>query len=267
MTTLEPAIRTQWSSRSGGDSGALLRAYRRTGDPGARERLVELHLPLVRTIARRYANRGERLEDLVQVGSIGLIGAIDRFDPGRGDLASYAVPMIAGEIRHHLRDRAATVRVPRRLTELTSTLRTPRESLTRRLSRPPTVAELAREAGVREHDVVEAIETERARIPVSLSSAEEGSGQPEATILVDGVFDSSDRRLLLAAGFRTLGARERRILHLRFFADLSQDEIAREMGLSQVQVSRLIRASLERMRAALEVERPADGADQSSIEV
>ena len=238
------------------DSARLLRAYRETGDLTARERVVELYLPLVRALARRYANRGERLEDLVQVGSLGLIQAIDRFDPDRGcDFGAFAMPTICGEIKKHLRDRSAAVRVPRRLVELTVRVRSPRERLSACLRRPPTVSELARETGLAETEVVEALQTELARTPISLSARGE-SGDLDRAMLVEGAFGRSDDRLLLAAGFRTLAERERRILHLRFYAGLSQAEIARELGLSQIQVSRLIRASLERMRSALGESKP-----------
>jgi RNA polymerase sigma-B factor len=240
------------------DPATLLRAYRRTGDPGAREKLVELYLPLVRALARRYAHCGERLEDLIQVGSIGLLEAIDRFDPERGtDLVSFAVPTITGEIKKHLRDRTAVVRVPRRLAELTLMLPSARELLVARLRRPPTVSELAHELDLCEDDVAEAIESERARVPVWLSTAGDGNIELDGAIAVEGAFDTSEERLLLAAGFRTLAERERRILHLRFFAGLSQTEIAREVGLSQIQVSRLIRDSLERLRAALDMKTAA----------
>jgi RNA polymerase sigma-B factor len=196
------------------DHLALLRAYRCHGDETARERLIELLLPLVQALAYRYANRGERLEDLVQVGSIGLIRAIDRFDPERGDdFASFAVPTITGEIRHHLRDRAAVVRIPRR------------------------------------HAVLNA-----SRTAVSLSIPEEVDGRLDRAMTITGTYDATEDRLLVVAGLRTLAARERRIMHLRFFAGLSQGEIAQEVGVSQVQVSRLIRASLERMRGALAVD-------------
>lgn len=266
---MKPVDRNFAASRasSGRDEpGALLRSYRETGDLVARERLVELYLPLVRTLARRYANCGERLEDLVQVGSIGLIEAIDRFDHEHGsDLASFAIPTITGEIKNHLRDRTASVRVPRRLAELNVRLRTPRASLTERLSRPPTVSELAREAGVREGEVTEALQTETARTPVPLAVAEGDYGDLDGATVVDGGFDSSDNRLLLAAGFRTLSERERRILHLRFFAGLSQAEIAREVGLSQIQVSRLIRASLDRMRGALDQSQPKKRRTEKSL--
>jgi RNA polymerase sigma-B factor len=196
------------------ESVALLRTYHATDDAGtresARERLVELHLPLVRSLARRYANRGEGLEDLVQVGSIGLLESIERFDPRRGsDLPSFAVPTITGVIRRHLRDRSTIVRMPRPLAE-------------------------------------------EARKPVCISFAEGESPEIDGVMQTEGAFDASEERMLLAAGFRALAPRERRILKLRYFAGLSQSEIAREVGLSQIQVSRLIRTSLDRMRAALE---------------
>ena len=235
--------------RESGGTGALLRVYRETGDPAAREQLIERHLPLVRMLARRYAHRGERVEDLVQVGSIGLIEAVDRFDPAKGrDLASFAVPTIAGEIKNHLRDKATVVRIPRRAAALNTSLRAERARLTAQLQRTPTLSELARELGVREDDAADAIETERARTTLPLA---EVSTDGEAAAVAEDAIETCDDRLLLAAGFRALDARQRRILHLRFYAGLSQSEIAREVGLSQIQVSRVIRASLERMRGAL----------------
>ena len=232
-----------------GGTAKLLSDYRETGDAGARRQLIERHLPLVRVLARRYAHRGERVEDLVQVGSIGLIQAIDRFDPAKGsDFPSFAVPTIAGEIKNHLRDRTTVVRIPRRAAALNTRLRAEQESLTARLRRAPTVSELAQELGIREDDAADAIETQRARITVPLT---EESADGESAPVADDAFETCDDRLLLAAGFRALDARQRRIVHLRFYAGLSQAEIAREVGLSQIQVSRVIRTSLERMRGAL----------------
>jgi RNA polymerase sigma-B factor len=229
----------------------LLDRYRRTGDREARERLVELHLPLVHVLARRYAYRGEGLEDLVQVGSIGLIEAIDRFDPSRStDFRRFAIPTIAGEIKRHLRDRSTLVRIPRRPAELALSLRPARAALAARLSRPPSAAELAEEAGVREADVLEAIETEQARRPLELTVESAPTGVLDGAAAEDP-YAASEERLLLASGFRTLGERERRILHLRYFGGFSQSEIAREVGLSQNQVSRLIQTSLERLHGAL----------------
>jgi RNA polymerase sigma-B factor len=232
-----------------GDTDSLLRLYRETGDLVARQQLIERHLPLVRVLARRYAHRGERVEDLVQVGSIGLIQAIDRFDPEKGtDLASFAVPTIAGEIKNHLRDKATVVRIPRRTAALNARVRREEASLTARLRRSPTLSELARALEMGEDDAADAIEIERSRSTLPLTAV--ATDDAPASVL-DDAFETCDDRLLLAAGFRTLDARQRRILHLRFYAGLSQAEIAREVGLSQIQVSRVIRASLDRMRGAL----------------
>jgi RNA polymerase sigma-B factor len=230
---------------------ALAHSYWRAGDPAARDRLVELYLPLARAIARRYGNCGERVEDLVQVASISLIEAIERFDPERGSSVSgFVVPTVTGAIKNHLRDRAAAVRVPRRQAELARRLRAPRSRLAARLGRSPSVAELARETGIAEAEVAQAIETERNGRVVSLSDADDG--ESERSTAFDDAVEATHDRLLVAAGFRALTERERRILHLRFFSGLSQTEIAREVGLSQVQVSRLLRSSLERMRSALD---------------
>jgi RNA polymerase sigma-B factor len=246
----------------------LLRAYRETGELAARERLIELHLPLVRALARKHAHRGERLEDLVQVGSVGLIEAIDRFDPEKGgDFVSFAVPTIAGEIKNHLRDRASVVRIPRRIAQLNVRLRAEQERLAARLRRAPTLSEIAREVGVPEDEVAEALETDWARAATPLSTGHRGGGEAQENVVVEDVFETCDDRLLLASGFRTLDARQRRILHLRFFAGLSQAEIAREVGLSQIQVSRVIRASLERMRGALGRERAPRPVDNSVLRV
>jgi RNA polymerase sigma-B factor len=259
----------RWYSSAGPPEGdeaaALLDAFVRDRSPAVRERLVELHLPLVRSIARRYAYRGERLEDLVQVGAIGLVEAIDRFDPRRGsDFVRYAIPTIAGEIPNHLRDRVATIREPRRAVALAHSVRRCSDALAAGLERSPTTAELAEETGLPDGDVEAALQLMRGRALLSLSSADDVR-ELNGAMLVDDAFDSSDDRLLLAAGFRTLAARERRILHLRFYGGLSQAEIAREVGLSQIQVSRLIHASLERLRGTLGPARPCSSVDGAGI--
>jgi len=234
------------------DPRRMARAYSETRDPALRHRLVETYLPLVHAIARKYLRHDEPLEDLVQVGSVGLLAAIDRFEPDRGrELAAFAAPTIHGEIRNYLRDRSAPIRVPRRISELEVALRTARERLSGRLRRAPTTAELALEAGVPEADVAEVVRSASARRPLSLSGAGTWGEALERTAFDEGTVDVSETRLLVAVGFRALGARERRIMHLRYYAELSQAEIAREVGLSQIQVSRIIRASLERMRGAL----------------
>jgi RNA polymerase sigma-B factor len=247
-STLErPSASSVMSSR------ALLHAYHRHGDLVARERLIEEYLPLVRRIARQHAGRGEQLDDLVQVGSIGLINAIDRFELDRGvDLAAYAIPSIVGEIKRHLRDRVGPIRIPRRLQEVNASLRANAPGLGAKLQRPATVAELAREAGV-EHDMaVEALTASRAHEPVSLS--EDGNGESSGLKLKSSTehgYEAGEDRALLARGFRALDERERRLLHLAYFAGLSQARIASEVGISQIHVSRLTRRALEKLRVEI----------------
>jgi len=195
---------------------------------------------LVRSVARRYARGGEPVDDLVQVGAIGLIKAVDRFEPERGnELRTVAVPAIEGEIRHHLRDRAPLVRAPRPVRELAARVRRAQVELGAREGRLPTPAELAQEVGATEAEVVQALQSRAPAVPL----------EPEhAPVAPD---DLADERALLAAGMSVLSARERRILELRYFEDRSQADIAREVGLSQAHVSRLIRRALERLRAAV----------------
>ena len=231
---------------------ALLYAYHGQGDLRARERLIQQYLPLVRRLARRHAGRGEQLEDLVQVGSIGLINAIDRFELDRGvDLSSYAIPSIVGEMKRHLRDRARPIRIPRRLQELNASLGKSAARLAAELERPPTVDELAREAGVGHDEAVEALAAVRSHQPLSLSSCANGN-RPEGGLEVkeDG-YEVGEDRAVLARGFRALDQRERRLLHLAFFKGMSQSQIAREAGISQIHVSRLTRRALEKLRAEI----------------
>jgi RNA polymerase sigma-B factor len=228
----------------------LLTAYRTTGDLAARKLLIEHNLPLVETLARRYAHRGEQLEDLVQVGCVGLMGAIDRFDVERGnDLTAFAVPSIVGEIKRHLRDRTFPVRPPRRLHELSSALPGLREQLTVRLDRVPTVEELAGAAAATPREVVDALDLERTRRPLSLSQPGLGAAEPS---LPQDAYDASEARLLLDGGLRALDERERRIVRLRFFGGLSQAEIAGEVGISPIHVSRLLRQALDKLRRELD---------------
>jgi RNA polymerase sigma-B factor len=195
---------------------------------------------LVRSVARRYARGGEPVDDLVQVGAIGLIKAVDRFEPDRGnELRTVAVPAIEGEIRHHLRDRAPLVRAPRPVRELAARVRRAQVELGAREGRLPTPAELAQEVGATEAEVVQALQSRAPAVPLE---PEHAPAAPD---------DLADERALLAAGMSVLSARERRILELRYFEDRSQADIAREVGLSQAHVSRLIRRALERLRAAV----------------
>jgi RNA polymerase sigma-B factor len=233
---------------------ALLRRYHEHGDLAAREQLIEQYMSLVRSLARRYSYRGEQLDDLVQIGAIGLIKAIDRFDVNRGvELTTYATPNIIGEIKRHFRDRGWSVRVPRGLQELNVQLSRLLEQLTVQLGRSPTITELAKAAGVEEEEVLEALESGRAYSSLSLSVGasqdDEGEIDPlESLGTEEHQYEVSEDRAVLAPGFRVLDERERRILHLRFFEGLTQSQIAQQIGISQMHVSRLIRRSLEKIR-------------------
>src|SRR6266496_785268 len=212
----------------------LLRRYHEKGDLSAREQLIEQYMSLVRSLARRYAYRGEQLDDLVQIGAIGLIKAIDRFDLNRGvELTTYATPNIIGEIKRHFRDRGWSVRVPRGLQELNIQLSRLLEELTVQLGRSPTIPELAKAAGVTDEEVLEALESI-------------GTEEPR--------YEISEDMAVLAPGFKALDERERRILHLRFFEGLTQSQIAQQVGISQMHVSRLIRRSLEKIREAIDAD-------------
>jgi RNA polymerase sigma-B factor len=236
----------------------LLRRYHEEGDLAAREQLIEQYLSLVRSLARRYSYRGEQLEDLVQIGCIGLIKAIDRFDLDRGvELTTYATPNIIGEIKRHFRDKGWAVRVPRGLQELNVQLSKLIEEQTVQLGRSPTVAELAKAAGVEEEEVLEALESGRAYSSLSLSSG--GGGDDDELDPLESLgeeehqYSVSEDRAVLAPGFRVLDERERRILHLRFFDGLTQSQIAQQVGISQMHVSRLIRRALEKIRQEIAV--------------
>ncbi len=245
---------------AGADDKLLLRRYHEHGDLAAREQLIEQYMSLVRSLARRYSYRGEQLEDLVQIGAIGLIKAIDRFDLSRGvELTTYATPNIIGEIKRHFRDKGWSVRVPRGLQELSVQLSRIVEQLTVQLGRSPTIAELAKEAGVDEEAVLEALESGRAYSSVSLSAPAGGDDDGELDPLEsigteEHQYEVSEDRAVLAPGFRILDERERKILHLRFFEGLTQSQIAQQIGISQMHVSRLIRRALEKIRDEIAVE-------------
>jgi RNA polymerase sigma-B factor len=232
----------------------LLYAYHHDGSMKAREQLIELYLPLVRSLARRYSYRGEQLEDLVQVGCIGLIKAIDRFDIERGvELTTYATPNIIGEIKRHFRDKGWAVRVPRGLQELNVQLSRLMEQLTVQFGRSPTIPELAQASGAQEEEVLEALESGRAYSSLSLSQGSGGDGEEdldpmESLGTEEHQYEVSEDRAILAPGFKVLDERERMILQLRFFDGLTQSQIAQQVGISQMHVSRLIRRSLEKIR-------------------
>jgi RNA polymerase sigma-B factor len=239
------------------DDKILLRRYHEDGDLQAREQLIEQYMSLVRSLARRYSYRGEQLEDLVQIGAIGLIKAIDRFDLERGvELTTYATPNIIGEIKRHFRDKGWSVRVPRGLQELNVQLSRLVEQLTVQLARSPTIPELAKAAGVEEEEVLEALESGRAYTSLSLSVGGGGGDDDDLDPLEslgteEHQYEVSEDRAVLAPGFKALDERERKILQLRFFEGLTQSQIAQQVGISQMHVSRLIRRSLEKIRETI----------------
>ena len=233
----------------------LLRRYHLHGDQKAREQLITMYMPLVRSLARRYASRGEHYDDLVQVGAIGLIKAIDRFDLARGvELTTYATPNIVGEIKRYFRDKGWSVRVPRGLQELNIRVNKVIDELTPKLQRSPTIAEIAESANATPEEVLEALESSQAYNSISLqASPNNDSGDDEASLVdylggEEDAYDTMEDRTMLAPGFAKLESRERYILHLRFFEGLTQSQIASRVGISQMHVSRLIRRSLEKLR-------------------
>ena len=235
---------------SDADDRQLLHRWHENADEEARAALVERTLPLARTLARRYANKGETLDDLEQVAALGLVKAIDRFDLGRDvRFTTFAVPTIAGEIKRHFRDRGWMLRVPRDVQELNARLTRTRETLTRDLGRSPTVEELAAGSQATVDQVVEALSAGEAYRMMSLDEPlADGIGALEAIGETDQGFERTEQRLMLRRGFDELAPREREILHLRFFEGLTQREIADEVGISQMHVSRLIRRSVDALR-------------------
>ncbi|MGH3647807.1 MAG: sigma-70 family RNA polymerase sigma factor [Micromonosporaceae bacterium] len=210
-----------------------------------RDALVARQLPLVRALAHRFRGRGEELDDLVQVGTLGLIKAIDRYDPRHGaQLSSFAVPTIVGEIKRHLRDRIPVVRVPRRLAERQTAVAHATNVLYQRLGRSPTVDELAGALGIAREETLETLDALRAAVPVSWQDA--GPVPDDATPVED-----AEDRAMLRPHLEALDPRLRRIVVLRFFAHRTQSEIAAELGISQVQVSRLLARTLVMLRERL----------------
>ncbi|HEX2016918.1 MAG TPA: SigB/SigF/SigG family RNA polymerase sigma factor [Solirubrobacteraceae bacterium] len=239
----------------------LFERYLRGGDRRAREDLVERFLPLARQLARRYQRADEPLDDLVQVASLGLIKAIDRFDPQREVVfSSYAVPTILGELKRHFRDRTWSVRVPRDLQELALRVDRTVTSLSLDLRRSPSVTEIAETVGASEEQVLEALEAAGAYRATSLDSprgaAEEDGGDTLADSFgtEEGGFDLAEHRATLGPLLESISPRERTVLELRFGEDLTQAEIGARIGVSQMQVSRLIRQALARLRDAAQAD-------------
>ncbi len=220
-----------------------------------RERLIELHLPLARSLARRYAYGGEPFEDLEQTAYVGLIKAVARFDPARGAFPAFAVPTILGELRRHFRDRGWAVRVPRRVQERSLAVERESEALSATLRRAPTAAEIADRLGLSREEVVEAHQATAAHRAVPLVAEADGDGETGAAVddgAIDDGFARAEDRASLVSMLGALKPHERRIVLLRFHGELSQQEIGRLVGMSQVGVSRILRRSLDRMRDAAE---------------
>jgi RNA polymerase sigma-B factor len=235
--------RTAEHGRSDRESatGRLLGAYKTRADTRARDRLVQLYLPLVEALAHRHDRRGAEHDDLVQAGSIGLLNAIERFDPSRGgEFAAFAVPTIAGEMKRHLRDRTAAVRLPRRLHEASTRLPAAREELTARLGREPSAAELGDALGISGEDLAQ-IES-AAATPVDEAVVDSG----------DDALEVSDDRMLLAGAFHTLDETDRRIVYLRYVKELSRRQTAQEVGISEAALARRTETALARLRNELE---------------
>jgi RNA polymerase sigma factor (sigma-70 family) len=219
----------------------LLVAYREQGDTRARDRLVQLYLPLVETLARRYRGPQAELDDLLQAGSIGLLNAIERCDTRRSDeFTAYAVPTVTGEIKRYIRDRGGTVRLPRSLHEAAQRIPKARERLTRRLGRTPTDSELAEAVGVTSAELAGL----EAGLRAPADATTEAVPDPRGNI--------SDDRLLLAGAFEVLDEQEREIVFLRFIEDLDRKEVATRLGMSESQLARRSQAALEKLRVELE---------------
>ncbi|WP_318209155.1 MULTISPECIES: RNA polymerase sigma factor SigF [unclassified Streptomyces] len=223
-----------------------------------RNQLVRMHLPLVEHLARRFRNRGEPLDDLTQVATIGLIKSVDRFDPERGvEFSTYATPTVVGEIKRHFRDKGWAVRVPRRLQELRLSLTTATAELSQQHGRSPTVHELAERLGISEEEVLEGLESANAYSTLSLDVPDTDDESPAVADTLgaeDEALEGVEYRESLKPLLEDLPPREKRILLLRFFGNMTQSQIAQEVGISQMHVSRLLARTLASLREKLLVE-------------
>jgi RNA polymerase sigma-B factor len=236
---------------------ALLERYAQTGDRRCRERAIEQHMPLARRLALRYARGGEPLDDLLQVAYLGLVNAIDRFDPARGTrFASFAVPTITGELRRHFRSTSWRLHVPRGVQENTLRVRNATERLTHQLGRAPTTGELGEETGLGVEEIADALNAQAVQATASLDGPW-GENEGETTLgdvvgTLDDRYDVVEHFASIAPLLRRLPARQREVLVLRFVQDLTQSEIATRVGCSQMQVSRLLRRAVATLSAQVE---------------
>jgi RNA polymerase sigma-B factor len=234
----------------------VLRRYAKTRDPMLREQLVCRYLPLARYVASRYAKGSEPFDDLLQVASVGLLKAIDRFDPAVGtQFSSFAMPTMSGELLRHFRDRGWAVRPPRDLQERSQKVERVTEELFRMLGRAPTIREIGERLGLGDEAVLEAREALSARRSASLSAPRNGSSEQEGTLADhlghdEAGYARAEARATIGRLSAVLTAREREVVRLRFDHDLTQDQIGRIIGTSQMQVSRILRSALAKLRIA-----------------
>lgn len=238
----------------------LFRRFKEEGDMDAREKLVMSHLNLVRFIANKFKNRGEPIDDLIQVGYLGLLKAIDRFDPSRGlEFTTFATPTIMGEIKRHFRDKGWSVRVPRRLQELSAKVNQATDTLTSQLQHSPTIAEIADYLDATVDEVLEAMESSSAYSSVSLE-APSGADDDDTPSVIDryATEDSdlafTDDRIIIEEALASFSPRERDVIEMRFLKGMTQIEIAEKLGISQVQVSRLLRRTLKKIQDKIDPE-------------
>lgn len=239
------------------DPDLLFAAYARTKDPEVRAKLVASQLPLASHLALRFRNRGLAVDDLKQVAALALIKAIDRYDPARGTaFATYAVPTIVGELKRHFRDRSWSIRVPRGLKDRWVTVMAGASDLTQELGRTPTVREVAERACMREEEVIEALHAATSFHPQSIYTERDtedmSAGERDILAMDDDLIERANDRDELRRVLEALDERERTIVYLRFFHELTQSEIAARVGVSQMHVSRLLQRSLTKLRAAAE---------------
>ena len=257
MNSSKPRSQTE---RFEEDAEPLFDAYRRTRDPRVRAQLVSMHENLVRFLAAKFANRGEPLDDLIQVGMIGLINAVDRYESSRGTrFSTYATPTIVGEIKRHFRDRAWNLKVPRWLQELNRQVLRANEALVQRMGRSPTMEEIAEHVGCSEEEALQALELGNAYETLSLDTRLAGDGDTAVTLNDSIGGQDSDLAQInayddLKMAMQHLDPRERTIIDLRFFQELSQTEVAERMNISQMHVSRLQSRALRRLREILDQE-------------
>jgi RNA polymerase sigma-B factor len=232
---------------------ALFAEYRRTDDRDLRDRLIEMNIGLAEAVARRFGGRGERHDDLLQVALVGLLKAVERFDPERGlAFSSFATPTIEGELKRHFRDKRWAVRVPRRLQEQMLEVNQSVALLAQRAGRSPTIDEIATDTRLTTEEVLEALEAGRAIVAASIDTDDRDDGRG-AVIDRHGEVDTGlehvERRMIVAKMLDSLPDRERAIVTLRFYDGLTQSEIAERFGVSQMQISRILARTLDRLRA------------------